>query len=121
MAKARGVVRYRLRIHDNPVDSAEALRCYSGCREAPTEATYLECLSKCPGFEVDAGVTCGPDEGIPLSVCIDRRPMAPRNEPTPGVIVAAVLLDIALLFSLSSLCNASASQCSGYGYGYWPR
>ncbi len=120
IAKGRGVVRYRLRIHDNPVDSAEAFRCYGVCKDAATEATYLECLGQCPGFEVAAGVTCGPDEGIPLSVCIDRRPTAPRQEPTPGLIVVAMLLDIAVLFSLSSLCNASASQC-GFAYGYVPR
>jgi hypothetical protein len=108
-----------LRIHGNPVDQGEAFRCYSGCRQAPTEMTYLACLSQCPGFEADAGLACGPDEGIPNSVCIVRRPFEPKNEPPPGVIVAAVLLNVVLLFSLASLCNSSASQC-GYGYRYVP-
>jgi hypothetical protein len=81
--------------------------------------TYLECLSHCPGFEVDAGLRCGPDEGIPNSVCIERRPSGPRNEPPAGVVIAAVILNVALMFSLASLCNASASQC-GLGYRYAP-
>jgi hypothetical protein len=119
MANARGAVRYRLRIHDNPVDTREAFHCYSGCRQEPTEMTYLQCLSQCPGFEAEAGLTCGPDEGIPNSVCIVRRPPTPNNEPPPGVMVAAVILNVVLLFSLASLCNSSPSQC-GYGYRYVP-
>ena len=115
MANARGLVRYRLLISGNPVDPRDALHCYAGCRQSPTEMTYLECLSQCPGFEVDAGLRCGPDEGIPNSVCIERRPSGPRNEPPSGAVIAAVILNVALLFSLASLCNASASQCSlGY-------
>jgi hypothetical protein len=119
LMNATGVVRYRLLIHDNPVDPARAFRCYGGCRQAPTEAVYLECLSECPGFEVEGGAVCGPDEGIPNSVCIVHRPPAPREEPTPGAVVAAVLLNVVVLFSLASICSASASQC-GFGYGYRP-
>ena len=111
MANARGLVRYRLLISGNPVDPRDALHCYSGCRQEPTEMTYLQCLSQCPGFEVDAGLRCGPDEGIPRSVCIERRPSGPRNEPPSGAILAAVILNVALLFSLASLCSTSASQC----------
>ncbi len=114
-----GVVRYRLLIHDNPVDPAQAFRCYASCRQAPSEAVYLECLSQCPGFEVQAGARCGPDEGIPNSVCIVRGPPSPRNEPTPGAVVAAVLLNVVVLFGLASFCTSSPSQC-GFGYGYRP-
>jgi hypothetical protein len=119
LTNAKGIVRYRLLIHGNPVDPAKAFRCYSGCRQAPTEEVYLECLSQCPGFEVEGGALCGPDEGIPNSVCIVHRPPAPRQEPTAGAVVAAVILNVVVLFSLVSLCNASASQC-GLGYGYRP-
>jgi hypothetical protein len=114
-----GIVRYRLLIHDNPVDPAQAFRCYGGCRQAPTEAVLLECLSQCPGFEVEGGLLCGPDEGIPNSVCIVRRPPAPRDEPPAGAVVAAVILNIAVLFGLVSFCNASPTQC-GIGNGYRP-
>jgi len=119
MANFPGLVRYRLLIHGNPVNQRGAFLCYGGCREALTEMTYLECLSQCPGFEVDAGLRCGPDEGIPNSVCIERRPSGPRNEPPTGAVIAAVILNVALMFSLASLCNASASGC-GLGYRYVP-
>jgi hypothetical protein len=119
LKNATGVVRYRLLIHGNPVDPARAFRCYGGCRQAPTEAVYLECLSQCPGFEVEAGLLCGPEEGIPNSVCIVRYPPAPREESTPGAVVAAVILNIVVLAGLVSICNASPSQC-GIGYGYRP-
>jgi hypothetical protein len=115
----KGVVRYRLLIHGNPVDPAQAFRCYGGCRQAPTEEIYLECLSQCPGFEVEAGARCGPDEGIPNSVCIVRGPPTPREETAPGAVVAAVLLNVVVLFSLASFCTSSPSQC-GFGYGYRP-
>jgi hypothetical protein len=75
-------------------------------------------LSECPAFEVTEGVTCDPDDGIPRSVCIVRRPPAPVNEPTPGAIVATVLLGFALVFALPSLCAASGSQCWGSYYRY---
>jgi hypothetical protein len=114
-----GTVRYRLLIHGNRVDPAQAFRCYGGCRQAATETAYLECLSQCPGFEVEGGAVCGPDEGIPNSVCIVRRPPAPRDEPRTGAVVAMVLLNIVVLFSLVSICNASASQC-GFGNSYRP-
>jgi hypothetical protein len=119
LTNVTGVVRYRLLIHDNPVDPAQAFRCYSGCRQAPTEAIYLECLRQCPGFEAEAGVTCGPEEGIPNSVCLVHRVPSPQREPTPGVVVAAILLNFVVLFGLASICNASASQC-GFGYRSWP-
>jgi hypothetical protein len=119
LKNAKGIVRYRLLIHDNPVDPARAFRCYGSCRQAPTEAVYLECLSQCPGFEVEGGAVCGPDEGIPNSVCIVHRPPSPRQEPAPGAVVAAILLNVVVLFSLASICNASASQC-GLGSGYRP-
>jgi hypothetical protein len=120
-ANGRGTIRYRLLISGNPVDPARAFRCYGGCRQAPTEAVYLECLSQCPGFEVEADATCGPDEGIPNSVCIVHGPPAPRDEPSTGAVLAAVILNVVVLFSLVSICNASASQCGGYGYRPYSR
>jgi hypothetical protein len=112
-----GTIRYRLPLRDSP-DPPEALHCYAGCREAATEATYLDCLSQCPGFEVTADATCGPDDGTPRSVCLERHPRAPDREPNAaGGIVLVVLLNVALIVGLSQLCVRSASQC-GYGYPY---
>jgi hypothetical protein len=110
--------RYRLLLANNPEDPAEALHCYGGCREASTEDAYIDCLSQCPGFEVTVGAKCGPEDGTPRSVCLNSIPPEPKREPNPGVVVAAVLLDFVLLFSLVSLCSAPNSQCI-YGYPYW--
>jgi hypothetical protein len=110
-----GAVRYRLPLHDNPVSGFEALRCYSGCRQAATEATYIECLSVCPGFEVTRGFTCGADDGLPNSVCLVSLPPERKRETDP-VMVAGMVLGFALILSLPAICSASGSQCYGYPY-----
>jgi hypothetical protein len=119
---ARGTVRYRLPLRDNP-DPPEALHCYGGCKQAPTEATYLECLSQCPGFEVTADATCGPEEGTPRSICLEQHPREPDREPNAAAgVVLVVLLNVALIVSLAQLCTKSASNCGypyGYPYNYW--
>jgi hypothetical protein len=114
----RGAVRYRLPLHDNPVDRAEALRCYSSCRHAETEASYVECLSGCPGFEVTADLTCGPDDGLPNSVCLLTLPPEPKREADP-VLVAGTVLGFAMILSLPALCSASGSQCYGWYPSLW--
>ncbi len=110
-------VRYRLALNGESEHPAEALRCYSGCRRAATEEIYLACLRDCPGFEATAGASCGPDDGIPRSVCLEQRPPGQKSEPDPGVIVAAVILNVALIFSLASVCSANNVRC--YGGGPW--
>jgi hypothetical protein len=115
-------MRYRLALNGESEDPAEALRCYSGCRLAETEDAYLECLRACPGFEVAAGASCGPDDGLPRSVCVERRPPGRGREPDPGFIAAAVILNMVLIFSLVSVCSSSNVQCYGanpwYRWGY---
>lgn len=108
-------IRYRLRISNNPVDPANAFRCYGDCRQAPTEDALIKCLSRCPGFEVTEGAVCSKDEGIPRSFCIDRRPAKKTSEPDAGVVVLTVMLDVALIFALANMCSSSIG-CSPYYY-----
>ena len=52
---SRSVVRYRLLLRENPVDSGEAFRCYGHCQDQVDPKAYLKCLSACPGFEETRG------------------------------------------------------------------
>jgi hypothetical protein len=109
-----GIVRYRLLLGENPVDGEGAHRCYAGCREAASEDELLTCLSECPGFEVQVGVTCGPGDGLPRSICFTRGTGASGTEASdPGWLVLAILADMALYVGLASTCDDT--DCTGGG------
>ena len=108
-------VRYRLRLRDNPVDAGEAFRCYGGCQVLESPKDYVQCLSKCPGFEQTAGARCDATEIPPAAACVTVRRL-PADAPIPrGMIVIAVVADVALVVALTSLCASSPTAC-GYYY-----
>jgi hypothetical protein len=86
-------IRYRLPLRDNPVSSREASRCFAECQPAPTPKQYIECLELCPGFEKTPGE-------VPI-----------KNEPPPGLVVLAVVGQVALVVGAVSLCNVSSTHC----------
>jgi hypothetical protein len=110
-------VRYRLRLRENPVDSGAAFRCYGACQAQTAPKAYIECLNQCPGFEVTAGEACAPYEVPPVAACFTARKVPYRKEMDPGLIVVAVIANVALVIGLASLCASSSSQC-GYYYRY---
>jgi hypothetical protein len=110
-------VRYRLRLRENPVDSGAAFRCYGACQAHTAPKAYIDCLSECPGFEITAGEVCAAYEVPPVAACFTARKVPYRQEMDPGLIVVAVIANVALVIGLASLCASSSSQC-GYYYGY---
>lgn len=113
------VVRYRLRLSENPVDSSAAYHCYTACQPQETPEGYLECLSECPGFERTPGVACLPNEVPPVAACFTARTQPVGSEPQPGVIVIGVVADVPLVVGLASVCAAQESPCS-YSQGGFP-
>ncbi len=108
---SRSVVRYRLLLRENPVDSGEAFRCYGRCQDQPDPKTYLKCLSACPGFEETRGVACEKYEIPPEAACLTAREIPASAEVPPGLIVLAVVGAVMLVVGASSLCASSSSQC----------
>jgi hypothetical protein len=115
---SRSVVRYRLLLRENPVDSGEAFRCYGQCQDQLDPKAYLKCLSACPGFEETRGVACEKYEIPPEAACLTAREMPASAEVPPGLIVLAVVGAVMLVVGASSLCASSSSQC---GFGVPPR
>jgi hypothetical protein len=111
-AAKNDVIRYRLRLAENPVDPQGARQCYSECRTAKTEDLLLKCLAECPGFEVDRGVTCGKREGPPHSLCLTHRTVPLASEPDPGLVLVAVVADFAIYVGLSAACSISNPPCA---------
>lgn len=114
-----GVVRYRLQLRENPVDPAQAFRCYGRCQSRPSPGEYMQCLSECPGFDTTRGAACEDYEVPPIAACFTARTIPRHDEVEPGYIVIAVIAQMAIIVSLASLCASSSSQC-GYGYSYSP-
>jgi hypothetical protein len=114
-----GVIRYRLPLRHNPVDTGEAFRCYGACQERSTPKDYLECLADCPGFEITDGAACDQLDVPPEAACFTVRKIPRSAEPDPGLIVLAVVGSVALVVAASSLCASSSSQCYGRVPG-WP-
>jgi hypothetical protein len=111
------VARYRLLLRDNPVDSGAALHCYTDCQEQVTPETYLSCLSKCPGFEVDKGFACAPYEIPPEAACITARRLPNRQEVDPGYKVVAIVAGVVMMVALGVACTPSSSKnCGAYYY-----
>ena len=106
-------IRYRLQLRNNPVSPHEASRCFSECQPAATPKQYVECLELCPGFEKTPGEYCGNTERPPESVCFTVTKIPAKSEPPPGLVVLAIIGEIALVVGAVSLCNVSSSQC-GY-------
>ncbi len=111
------VARYRLLLHENPVDPGAAFRCYGGCQEQTSPEKYLACLSQCPAFEVTQGVACAPHEVPPVAACITARklPGTDKDEIDAGYVVVAVLANIALIVALGVACT-DARNCGAYYY-----
>ena len=118
---ARGsVVRYRLLLRDNKVDSGEAFRCYGQCQDAASPKEYLACLATCPGFEVTHGATCQPYEVPPETACLTARKLPASAEVPPGYVVLAVIGTVMVVVGASSLCALSGSQCGSLAVPRYP-
>lgn len=114
-----GVVRYRLKLRENPVDPGAAFRCYGGCQESKTPDIYMACLQECPGFEVNVGLKCADYEVPPIAACLNARKMKVRDEMAPGYVVLSVLAGVAVVVALSSVCASSMNSQCGYGLNYY--
>jgi hypothetical protein len=111
-APKRGeTIRYRLRLRENPVSPREASLCYSACQSRGTPKAYVECLSACPGFETTPDEYCSKSEVPPVAACLTVRKIPATREPPPGLIVLAIIGEVALVIGAASLCNISSSQC----------
>jgi hypothetical protein len=117
---AGSVVRYRLLLRENPVDPAEAFRCYGHCQDAPDPKAYLACLSECPGFEVTHGATCAKYETPPETACLTARQIPASSDVPPGLVVLAVIGTFMVVVGASSLCALSSSQCGAYAGPKYP-
>jgi hypothetical protein len=104
-------IRYRLLLRENPVSPPDALHCYSGCQSAATPKDYVECLSACPGFETTPGEYCSNTEVPPEAACLTVRKIKIGKEPPPGLVVLAIIGEVALVVGASSLCSLSSTQC----------
>jgi len=113
------VVRYRLPLRENPIDSGEAFRCYGACQPEETPTGYLQCLRQCPGFDTTHGVTCADYEVPPYAACLTARKLRPDEELAPGWVALGTVAGVIIAVSLASLCSSSAS-CSNWGYTGYP-
>jgi hypothetical protein len=109
------VARYRLLLRDNPIDSGAAFRCYGACQDLTKPDAYLDCLSKCPGFEVTKGVACAPYELPPEAACLTARRLPNIQKADPAYKVVAVIAGVALIVALGVPCTSSAT-CGAYYY-----
>lgn len=119
------VMRYRLPLRHNAVDTGEAFRCYGACQDQSTPKGYMDCLAACPGFEITDGAVCDQLDVPPEAACFTVRKIPRAAEPDPGLIVLAVVGSVALVVAASSLCASSSSQCYGgintqRGVNTWP-
>ena len=109
--KAGETIRYRLLLRDNPVSPQDAAHCFAACQSAETPNKYVDCLSECPGFEKTPGEYCSNTEVPPVAACLTVRQIPAKTEPPPGLVVLAVIGEVALVVAAVSLCNVSSSQC----------
>jgi hypothetical protein len=108
-------IRYRLLLRDNPVSPHDAMHCYSGCQSAATPNAYVDCLAACPGFESTPDEYCSKSEVPPEAACLTVRKIPAKSEIPPGVVVLAIIGEIALVVGLASLCTSgSATQCNAF-------
>ena len=117
---AGSVVRYRLLLRENKVDSGEAFRCYGHCQDELDSKAYLACLSACPGFEVTHGAVCEKYEIPPEAACLTARQIPASTVVPPGLVVLAVIGAVMVVVGASSLCALSSSQCGAYATPRYP-
>ena len=54
---------------------------------------------------------CESTETPPEAACLTVRRIKIKNEPPPGLIVLAIIGEMALVVGAASLCNISNTQC----------
>jgi hypothetical protein len=113
--RSGSTIRYRLLLRENPVSPPEASRCFAACQSATTPGKYVECLTECPGFEATPGEYCSKTEVPPVAACLTVTKIPVTQEPPTGLIVLAVVGQMALVVGAVSLCSISSSSC-----GYYP-
>lgn len=96
------------------MDPGEAFRCFGGCQSQSTPNGYVECLTACPGFQMDHGFFCADYEVPPIAACITARKVREDDELDPGWVVLSVVASVAIVVALSSVCGASSSSQCGY-------
>lgn len=104
-------IRYRLLLRENPVSPNDAAHCFAGCQSADTPSKYVDCLSACPGFESTPGEYCSNTDVPPEAACLTVRTISAKKEPPPGMVVLAVVGEVALIVGAASLCSISSTQC----------
>jgi hypothetical protein len=104
-------IRYRLLLRNNPVSPGDASRCFAECQPAATPKQYVECLELCPGFEKTPGEYCSNTDIPPEAACLTVRKIPAKTEPPPGLVVLAIIGEVALVVGAASLCNISNTQC----------
>jgi len=110
--KTSNAIRYRLLLRNNPVSSRDASRCFAECQPASTPKQYIQCLQLCPGFEETPGETCSNTDKPPEAVCFNVRKVPAKTEPSAGMIVLAVVGEVALVVGAISVCKLSSTQCN---------
>jgi hypothetical protein len=104
-------IRYRLLLRENPVSPTDAAHCFAGCQSAETPNKYVDCLSACPGFETTPGEYCSNTDIPPEAACLTVRKVSAKKELPPGLVVLAVVGEVALVVGAASLCSISSTQC----------
>jgi hypothetical protein len=112
--RSANTIRYRLLIRDNPVNPTDAAHCFSACQAAATPNAYVDCLAACPGFESTPGEYCSKTEVPPEAACLTVQKIPAKSEVPPGLVVLAVVGEVALVVGATSLCAASSSRCGLY-------
>jgi hypothetical protein len=107
-------IRYRLLLRENRVSPSEASRCFAACQSAATPKSYVDCLTQCPGFESTPGEYCSNTEVPPVAACLTVRQIPATREPPAGLVVLAVVGQMALVVGAASLCSLSNSNCGLY-------
>lgn len=110
---------YRLPLRDNPVDAGGAFRCYGHCQDRESPKAYVDCLSECPGFEVDQGIACDEHDVPPVAACLTVRKIPLTKEVDKTLVVIAIIGSYLLVVGAASVCSISHSQCGSF-YTYPP-
>jgi len=104
-------IRYRLPLRGNAVSPPDAAHCFVACQSAETPNKYVDCLSECPGFEKTPGEYCSNTDIPPEAACLTVRTVSAKKEVPPGLVVLAVIGEVALVVGAASLCSISSTQC----------
>ncbi len=109
--KEGNTIRYRLLLRGNPVSSSDAAHCFAQCQAATTPNAYVDCLAECPGFEKTPGEYCSNTDVPPEAACLTVRVVPVKKELPPGLVVLAIVGEVALVVGAASLCSISSTQC----------